>query len=271
MKSAKRLIGGYILINLLSIGLDFDGSEVEITDKQILNQLDGLKKYSNAYTGIKQLKPVCVNFAYGTIEDNDVTCASAVGSLESYGDDTSVSVYASYIDEEGAIYRIAIKTNFTYDDFEGLHIESATIISLRDGEIVQNTETNTTEIGNNVEIDGQLNVNTKPVIAEGSVSEGVVTLDDLSKFKTGDIVSVIYNQADLSSVLIGEVEVTNDSITIIGNTVQIKVLDENEDNKLVFTSQIYIDKDTKVFAYKDDTFTDIANLVVDDITIKHLM
>ncbi|MBO7696341.1 MAG: hypothetical protein J6T10_27200 [Methanobrevibacter sp.] len=122
----KRLSGGLILLNLTNISLGVTSGEVDITDKDILEQLTELRAFIDTNRdfskGFKNLKPVLMEYRSSASKFNGVTQCN----LSFYEDALHMSIGA-IVNNGGKYLNITIMVEYESVDYLGYQVKTATI------------------------------------------------------------------------------------------------------------------------------------------------
>ena len=123
----KRLVGGLVLLSLMSISLDVTAGETAITDKEVLDQLVNLRGFIDEQRDFtkasKGLKPVLVQYRSSASKiDGIVQC-----NLSFDTDALHLSIGGCSLQADGTTISILIKVVYEWTEYVGYTIKSATL------------------------------------------------------------------------------------------------------------------------------------------------
>ena len=123
----KRLVGGLVLLSLMSISLDVTAGETDITDKEVLDQLVNLRGFIDEQRDFtkasKGLKPVLVQYRSSALKiDGIVQC-----NLSFDTDALHLSIGGCSLQADGTTISILIKVVYEWTEYVGYTIKSATL------------------------------------------------------------------------------------------------------------------------------------------------
>lgn len=123
----KRLVGGLVLLSLMSISLDVTAGETTITDKEVLDQLVNLRGFIDEQRDFtkasKGLKPVLVQYRSSASKiDGIVQC-----NLSFDTDALHLSIGGCSLQADGTTISILIKVVYEWTEYVGYTIKSATL------------------------------------------------------------------------------------------------------------------------------------------------
>ena len=123
----KRLVGGLVLLSLMSISLDKTAGETDITDKEVLDQLVNLRGFIDEQRDFtkasKGLKPVLVQYRSSASKiDGIVQC-----NLSFNTDALHLSIGGCSLQADGTTISILIKVVYKWTEYVGYTIKSATL------------------------------------------------------------------------------------------------------------------------------------------------
>lgn len=123
----KRLVGGLVLLSLMSISLDLTAGETDITDKEVLDQLVNLRGFIDEQRDFtkasKGLKPVLVQYRSSASKiDGIVQC-----NLSFDTDALHLSIGGCSLQADGTTISILIKVVYEWTEYVGYTIKSATL------------------------------------------------------------------------------------------------------------------------------------------------
>ena len=123
----KRLVGGLVLLSLMSISLDLTAGETAITDKEVLDQLVNLRGFIDEQRDFtkasKGLKPVLVQYRSSASKiDGIVQC-----NLSFDTDALHLSIGGCSLQADGTTISILIKVVYEWTEYVGYTIKSATL------------------------------------------------------------------------------------------------------------------------------------------------
>lgn len=123
----KRLVGGLVLLSLMSISLDVTAGETAITDEEVLDQLVNLRGFIDEQRDFtkasKGLKPVLVQYRSSASKiDGIVEC-----NLSFDTDALHLSIGGCSLQADGTTISILIKVVYEWTEYVGYTIKSATL------------------------------------------------------------------------------------------------------------------------------------------------
>lgn len=157
----KRLVGGQLLIDVSNHPLDTDAGEESITDADILKQLTELKSFIDG----KDIKPALVKYILSSDDTIGIVNANVL-----YDDANKKMTIAGVSTQNGGTpLTIVINVTFTFEEFDGYVVDTATIYATY-SLVVEDAA----EFGDDVEIDGNLKVNSKATFEDDVTIKGSI-------------------------------------------------------------------------------------------------
>lgn len=123
----RKMLGGLILLNLLSISLDVTAGEIAIENQEVLNQLVDLRNFIDEKRDFtkqsKGLKPVVVAYRSSASKVDGIMNCNLSFNEDAY----NLSIAGYSVQADGTPITLTINVEYEFTEYEEYTIKSATI------------------------------------------------------------------------------------------------------------------------------------------------